>query len=1071
MKFSKKMLSVILAIAMLLSCVTVAFSASAEGEVNYKVVIDSTGTLVDGSVDANGYTLKVVNLVYYSEESALYDNNIPGAKALDSAIGKYIELYGVDTDAVIYISGNLFTYQFLASYNAGERPFDKTAQLNSLRIEGYNGTSDTFYTEDLEKLNNLYCDLTIDNITFKTKGDGIGSGLGTLTIGKNANASATYIGAHPTYVKGDVNLVINSGSYSSVYALDSQGGDTVNANVNFTFNGGNFSDIRTLSGASCLNGNLKFTFNGGNYSAYIFAASRTNSKVLGNNIFEVNGGDYSGIANSDVRVFNIQPGSAVSDSGNLAIILNSHNTTGKNITVYDNGQTSYAEGKKEIVVINNAQNNLFGFDHTLRSDYLLKVSNGKAYPKFSETENPADSVLLGFEISYEDEKLNDIYTPYIGDTSLADYYDEETGLYDLSSFEVSGGMAYNAPLNVTFKFSGGTKVVVDTTGELTDGTIVDGTMLKVITTTAYTGNYTNDNTPHMNAIKSAVSALVALGEINPTLYVNGNVYTYSYKDAFASASGFESLTIEGYNGTEDIFTLEDSEKIWTSCDMIFDNVTLKAKGGPVDAMYSNGYTVTFGEGVSLDSTTNIGIEKGSAGSTARENNIVISGGKYNYIGGITNGNINNNTSGDVTLNSNYVFNAGSFGGIWAGVYSCTNNNGGNWAINGNVYYEFNGGEYNSAILVNSSGAQPITGNTIFVVNGGDYNLWDSNANRRDPRAFNIQAGYLAGTIEGNGNIAIIFNSWEDTKETTVYNNGSVHLADGKKSIAVINNAQIGKQGFDGSLDNNPLDYMIKVNNGKAMPVFSEASNSVLEGFTITPNEGYEDCLVMVNGSDLITADNGLYDLSAYEDFGAIQIEFLDAKELEATTDEVTEQEFAEYKSSGDYPTKDGFLFAGWYADASSETAMTANQFLAAESAVAKFIPKAVLSIGWQIAKGENGTANLRLISTVDSLQYSGVRFTLKCEGRADMVLESKTVYTGIVGYVNGNKQDYVPTDFSSASQYFMTHIVKGIPDSYHKVDFIVEAALITKDGKVITGDPIKFQLADATDYNEIIGNK
>ena len=51
----------------------------------------------------------------------------------------------------------------------------------------------------------------------------------------------------------------------------------------------------------------------------------------------------------------------------------------------------------------------------------------------------------------------------------------------------------------------------------------------------------------------------------------------------------------------------------------------------------------------------------------------------------------------------------------------------------------------------------------------------------------------------------------------------------------------------------------------------------------------------------------------------------------------------------------------------------------AENAVAKFIPKAVLGVAWQIAKGEaEGTLNLRLISSVDSLEYSEVRFTLVC---------------------------------------------------------------------------------------------
>ena len=180
----------------------------------------------------------------------------------------------------------------------------------------------------------------------------------------------------------------------------------------------------------------------------------------------------------------------------------------------------------------------------------------------------------------------------------------------------------------------------------------------------------------------------------------------------------------------------------------------------------------------------------------------------------------------------------------------------------------------------------------------------------------------------------------------------------------------------------------------------------------------------------------------------------------------------DYKSSGDVPAVEGYLFAGWYESASSETAMNATEFAAAENAVAKFIPKAVLNVKWQLGAGANGTANLRLISTVDSLQYQKVIFNVDVVGREKPFdpLESTTVYTGISGYVDGNMQHYAPTINSDCSKYFMTHVISGIPVEFHDAKFTVTASVVTKDGKLITGDTIEFTLKSATDYNDVMGN-
>lgn len=85
-----------------------------------------------------------------------------------------------------------------------------------------------------------------------------------------------------------------------------------------------------------------------------------------------------------------------------------------------------------------------------------------------------------------------------------------------------------------------------------------------------------------------------------------------------------------------------------------------------------------------------------------------------------------------------------------------------------------------------------------------------------------------------------------------------------------------------------------------------------------------------------------------------------------------------------------------------------------------------------------------------------------------MVLTSKKVYKKIAGYKDGEDVQYAPTAFSAASEYFMTHVITGIPVGFHGTDFTVTANLLTKDGKTITGDAIEFQIEDHADYKPIV---
>ena len=84
-------------------------------------------------------------------------------------------------------------------------------------------------------------------------------------------------------------------------------------------------------------------------------------------------------------------------------------------------------------------------------------------------------------------------------------------------------------------------------------------------------------------------------------------------------------------------------------------------------------------------------------------------------------------------------------------------------------------------------------------------------------------------------------------------------------------------------------------------------------------------------------------------------------------------------------------------------------------------------------------------------------------------MSSRTVYTSINGFVDGEQLEYNPSIFSSVSEYFMTHIVSAIPKEVHKQEMIITATLVTKNGDEIDGDEKEIVLKEATDYTTIMG--
>lgn len=160
-----------------------------------------------------------------------------------------------------------------------------------------------------------------------------------------------------------------------------------------------------------------------------------------------------------------------------------------------------------------------------------------------------------------------------------------------------------------------------------------------------------------------------------------------------------------------------------------------------------------------------------------------------------------------------------------------------------------------------------------------------------------------------------------------------------------------------------------------------------------------------------------------------------------------------YRESNTYPSKDGYVFAGWYQDAAFEKPVSG--ITPETGAYAKFVDANVLTVKCQLKKDtliENATTDLRVITSVDSLDYQEVGFEIKAGGK-QFVATSKTVYSTLYGFVDELQQSYVPTDVFSKtdSKYFMTKRLVNIPRSEFEELFQITPFWTTIDGTRVYG--------------------
>jgi len=161
-------------------------------------------------------------------------------------------------------------------------------------------------------------------------------------------------------------------------------------------------------------------------------------------------------------------------------------------------------------------------------------------------------------------------------------------------------------------------------------------------------------------------------------------------------------------------------------------------------------------------------------------------------------------------------------------------------------------------------------------------------------------------------------------------------------------------------------------------------------------------------------------------------------------------EVDEYKAAGTAPTQTDKVFAGWYTDETYGQAHTE----ATGTAYAKFVNKDVCKVKAQVTAGttaQSKLADIRFVTTVDSLNYKKVGFKITFGGET-VTQETTTVYSSIVSSTDGVEVDYTPSDeFHADSKYFVTMVLKDVPNEHFDDTFTVTPYWVTQDGTVVDG--------------------
>lgn len=628
-------------------------------------------------------------------------------------------------------------------------------------------------------------------------------------------------GPNPYDLLGHSNYTFNAGTFGYVY-------------------GGFYSSSKTAHATG--HGDVNYTFNGGQFTGLVTTDNTRSGYRYGNIIFTVNGGTFNNTRNAinfgSYTAYDATTNAPV-NPGTTAIIVNCKeisqtptrklSATNTNIsigTIYSSNYTDIAA--HTMAIINNAElasDVKVQIPSTAVAEYKIQVLNGKATPVFEESATTADSTSAGKLLGFRLESDLSGIVPQIGGENLVP---NAQGLYTIPTGDV------------TITFPQPKSVYVNATGT---ATLPDGT-----TKTAYTN------------FKDAFNELGLEGGI---IYFQGEFDTLT-----DGTKAHGDVRIIGIGDTDE---QRAQNKLviskHTNYAICNGNVTLEnlcISQTAVAYLHSCGKILTIGEKVvTLAGNYNLYASATNHSTNySKASNFVFSSKEAAYsvvatmAGYVT-------TERNYPGNSNYVFNAGTFANVFGGGYNTSSKFENGLMGYGDVNYTFNGGTFNN-VYSNSNYGGSRYGNVIFTVNGGTFT--------NGIYFGNLNSNTNPGTNPGAS--AIVVNCKEVSKTTAGKLNSSkanVGIMSTKGGISdttmvILNNAELADKVNVQIASNSSATYRIQANSGKVTPVFEASSTATtstsagrLLGFRMeSDTEGLVPC---ANGKRLIPNADGLYTLS------------------------------------------------------------------------------------------------------------------------------------------------------------------------------------------------------------------
>lgn len=644
---------------------------------------------------------------------------------------------------------------------------------------------------------------------------------------------------------GDHKIDIYSGSYGyavPIFYNAAWGINNKKGSSEYNVYGGSITNL-LLGTRNVINNPSRVHSLNGNSVANIYGGTVTNAyvghegsgNIRGNAMLNIYGGTFTNVG------FVNTVGKGACSFGNAVISIYSNGKDGSEITTpiaIKKGTIAIDkndETKKFIAIINNAEEGSHSFDASLTGDfcdYMLKVNGGTAQPVFEETTagDPSTSTFKGFRFTADGD--TGYFLPTVNGIKIVP---DANGIYDLSAYENKGE----------------TEIVMKEF--LTPVVTLDETFVPVKGEKVFT---------------TVSAAIDSLGRSGGTIYIKGDI---SFANGNGTPLNFEGtvedrepITITGYGDSATAgsisFTSTNPGTAYIKGDIIFKNITIHGMSAefPIAAI---GHKITLGEGLVTPSGQYL---LGARNDNGGDHKIDIYSGSYKYAVPVfynASWGINNKKG-----SSEYNIYGGSITYLYLGTRNVINNPVRVHSLNGDSVANVYGGTISHAYISHECSGN-IRGNTMLNIYGGDIS----------------HVGFVNATSKGTqsfGNVVISIYSNDFKGKAIRITQGSVEMPkndETKKYIAIINNSENNYHLFDASLKSDFCDYMLKVENGIATPVFEEKtagdpSTSTLIGFTL--EEEYEGAEPYVNGTKLTADENGIYDLSAYENKGETVIKFV-----------------------------------------------------------------------------------------------------------------------------------------------------------------------------------------------------